>query len=336
MEKQSTTSSHEKLLLIERDDDKYTPVSEIPEEYLRLLLPYFRAYFYQDDDCDMLCQHIRIKEFSIWGHDILAKNYIVLKPRTPRHILALHYMQEDTIDAVIDHMGPFKLKAKEVNLFSLHADFHSAALDRGSKIFSFHINVRPETLPELAKKYPVLQHLAQMELADMNGPLNTVPYQINEVCYKMLKRMFSCRYVELQAECFLYRCCVDLFQNFAIQDAQFRRSKEEGEQPDNSQMKHVFGYVESNRRLPLTVKAVAATFGMTETALNAGFERAYATPLSNYLLQQRMYNIYYQLLKTKASLSSIALRNGYPNRRAMVADFTAYFEHDPVRIRNAQ
>lgn len=336
MEKQSTTSSHEKLLLIERDDDKYTPVSEIPEEYLRLLLPYFRAYFYQDDDCDMLCQHIRIKEFSIWGHDILAKNYIVLKPRTPRHILALHYMQEDTIDAVIDHMGPFKLKAKEVNLFSLHADFHSAALDRGNKIFSFHINVRPETLPELAKKYPVLQHLAQMELANMNGPLNSAPYQINEVCYKMLKRMFSCRYVELQAACFLYRCCVDLFQNFALQDAQFRRSREEGEQPDNNLMKQVFGYVESNRRLPLTVKGLAATFGMTETELNASFERTYATSLSDYLLQQRMYNIYYQLLKTRASLSSIALRNGYPNRRAMVADFTAYFEHDPVRIRNAQ
>lgn len=336
MEKQSSTSSHEKLLLIERDDDKYTPVSEIPEEYLRLLLPYFRAYFYQDDDCDMLCQHTRIKEFSIWGHDILAKNYIVLKPRTPRHILALHYMQEDTIDAVIDHMGPFKLKAKEVNLFSLHADFHSAALDRGNKIFSFHINVRPETLPELAKKYPVLQHLAQMELADTNGPLNTVPYQINEVCYKMLKRMFSCRYVELQAECFLYRCCVDLFRNFAVQDAQFRRLRKEGEQPVNSLMKQVFGYVESNRRQPLTVKGLATTFGMTETMLNADFERTYATSLSDYLLQQRMYNIYYQLLKTRASLSSIALRNGYPNRRAMVADFTAYFEHDPVRIRNAQ
>lgn len=335
MEQQSTPS-HEKLLLIERDDDKYTPVSEIPEEYLKLMLPYFRAYFYQDEDCDMLCQHIRIKEFSIWGHDILAKNYIVLKPRTHRHILALHYMQEDTIDAVIDHMGPFKLKAKEVNLFSLHADFHSAALDRGCKIFSFHINVRPETLPELAKKYPVLQHLAEMQLDGINGPLNTAPYQINEVCYKMLKRMFRCKYVELQAECFLYRCCLDLFQNFAVQDAQFRLSKEAGEQTDNSLMKQVFSYVEANKRQALNLKELAKVFNMTETALNAGFERTYATPLNDYLLQQRMYNIYYQLLKTRASLSSIALRNGYPNRRAMVADFTAYFEHDPVRIRNAQ
>ena len=333
---QQPTPSHEKLLLIERDDDKYTPVSEIPEEYLKLMLPYFRAYFYQDEDCDMLCQHIRIKEFSIWGHDILAKNYMVLKPRTHRHIIALHYMQEDTIDAVIDHMGPFKLKAKEVNLFSLHADFHSAALDRGCKIFSFHINVKPETLPELAKKYPVLEHLAQMQLASINGPLNMAPYQINDVCYKMLKRMFRCRYVELQAECFLYRCCVDLFRNFAVQDAQFRRSKEEGEQTDHNLMKQVFGYVEANRRRPLSLKELAKVFNITETALNEGFEHTYATSLSDYLLQQRMYNIYYQLLKTRASLSSIALRNGYPNRRAMVADFTAYFEHDPVRIRNAQ
>jgi AraC-like DNA-binding protein len=223
-----------------------------------------------------------------------------------------------------------------VNLFSLHADFHSAALDLGCKIFSFHINVRPETLPELAKKYPVLEHLAQMQLDGVNGPLNMVPYQINDVCYKMLKRMFSCRYVELQAACFLYRCCVDLFCNFAVQDAQFRLSKDGYEQTDDSLMKQVFGYVESNRQQPLTLKGLAKIFNITETALNAGFERTYATSLDDYLRQQRMYNIYYQLLKTRASLSSIALRNGYPNRRAMVADFTAYFEHDPVRIRNAQ
>jgi len=336
MEKQPSPSSSEKLLLIERDDDQYTPASEIPEEYLRLLLPYFRAYFYQDKDCDMLCQHIRVKEFSIWGHDILAKNFIILKPRTHRHILALHYMNEDTIDAVIDHMGPFKLRAREVNLFSLHADFHSAELDRGDKIFSFHINVRPETLPELAKKYPVLQHLAQRELASMNGPLNPVPYLINDVCYRMLKRMFTCRYVELQAECFLYRCCVDLYQNFAVQDAQFRLSKEELEQPDTNRMKQVFAYVGANKRRPLATKEVAEVFGMTETALNASFERSYAVSLNDYLLQQRMYNIYYQLLNTRASLSAIAMRNGYLNRRAMVADFTAYFEHDPVGIRNAQ
>ncbi|WP_298736376.1 AraC family transcriptional regulator [uncultured Chitinophaga sp.] len=337
MEQQSTPS-YEKLLLIERDDDKYTPLSEIPEEYLKLMLPYFRAYFYQDEDCDMLCQHIRVNEFSIWGHDILAKNYIVLKPRTHRHIIALHYMQEDPIDAVIDRMGPFRLKTKEVNLFSLHADFHSAALDLGCKIFSFHINVRPETLPELAKKYPELQHLAQLQLDGINGPLNLAPYEINDVCSRMLKRIFRCRYVELQAACFLYRCCVDLFRNFAIQDARFRLAKEGGEPvPTNdSLIKQVFSYVEANKREPLTLEILSGVFGISATALNTGFERTYATSLSDYLLQQRMYNIYYQLLKTKASLSSIAYKNGYPNRRAMVADFTAYFEHDPVRIRNAQ
>lgn len=336
MEKPSTPTSVEKLLLIERDEDNYTPVSEIPEEYMRLLLPYFHAHFYQDDDCDMLCQHVRIKEFSIWGHDILAKQYIILKPRTPRHILALHYMNEDTIDAVIDHVGPFKLKAKEVNLFSLHADFHSAALDRGNKIFSFHINVRPETLPELAKKYPVLQHLSQLDLAAMNGPLNAVPYQINDVCYKMLKRMFTCRYIELQAECYLYRLCVDLYQNFAVQDTQFRLSRGARGQQQNDMMRRIFGFIESNIRHPFTMKELAVRFNMTEAALNKDFESTYATSLGDYILQQRMYNVYEMMLRTKGSLSSIAWRTGYPNRRAMVADFITYFEHDPVRIRNAQ
>lgn len=339
MEKQLVSPPAEKLLIIERDvDQELTPLSEIPEEYLRLSLPFFRIYFKQDEDCDMLCQHIWVKEFSIWGHDILAKKPIKLKPRTPHLIFALHYMHEDSIDAVIDQMGPFKLKAKQVNLFSLDVDFHTADLNYGCKIFSFHINIHPDALPKLAEKYPVLQNLLKLDLTRRNCPLNENPYQINVICDKILERMFTCRYVELQAECLLYRCCVNLFENFARQDAQYRltNGKDQLSEADTALMEDVFGFVLENYRHPKIITELTNRFKQSEEALNSAFEYKYATPLHDFIRQQRMDFVYDQMMKTEHSFSSIAWKAGYPNRRAMVADFASYFEEDPIRVRNAQ
>ncbi len=334
MDKQSNLPSV--VLLIERDEDNYTPISRIPEEYLRLLLPYFGAYFYQDDNCDMLCQHIRVKDFSIWGHDILAKKDMLLQPRTPRHILALHYMNEDTIDAMIDNMGPFKLTAKQVNLFSLHSDFHSAEMKNGDKIFSFHINIRPEALPKLADKYPLLQYLTGFDLDNMNGPVNTALHEINTVCYKILKNIFTCKYVELQASCYLYRCCINLYENFAVQNARAQLAQDNSRLPNAAQMNEVLKFVENNAHRALTVKELATWANMPEDLLGSDFERTYAVSLPDFIRQQRMTHLYELMLRTNGSLSYLAWKTGYKNRHAMVTAFEEYFEHDPIRIRNAQ
>ncbi len=336
MEKQTLNSSAEKLLLIERDDTNYTPVSAIPDEYLHLLMRYSGAYFYRDEDCDMICQHIKLREFSIWGHDIFARNYIILHPFTPRHILALHYMHEDTIDAVIDHMGPFRLREKQVNLFSLHSDFHTAALDKGKNIFSFHINVAPAALPALAQKFPVLQHLAAHQLDTLNGPVNAAPYQINAVCSQILFHIFNCRYVELQAECLLYRCCIDLYQNFALQDAQFRQPVAPMAAYLHAQLQQLFDYIKPNIGERFTPQDLALKFNIPEEEMLSSFERLFAISLPDYILQQRMMRAYDLLLKSKASLGSIARRTGYPNRVALSRAFQAYYEYDPIAIRNAQ
>jgi len=336
MEKQTSKPAVKKPLLIERDDTNYTPVSAIPDEYLHLLMRYSHAFLYRDADCVMLCQQIKLKEFTIWGHDIFAHNYIVLSPFTPRHILALHYMHEDTIDAVIDRVGPIHLQEKTVFLFSLHSDFHSAALDIGQKIFSFHINVDPKTLPALAEKYPILKRLTSYDLDTLNGPVNPNGYQINVICFQILTHIFTCKFVELQAECLLYRCCIDLYQNFALQDAYSTQPVNEMPAALHAKLEKLFNYIEPNLAERVTMPDLAAKFDLTEEEMYSGFERLYAISVQDYLLQQRMFKAYDLVAKTRSSLGSIARRTGYPNRVALCRDFEAYFEYDPITIRNAQ
>jgi len=337
MEKQAFNKPAEKWLLIEREDThNYTAAENIPDEYLQLIMPYAGAYFYRDEDCDMLTQHIKVGEFSIFGHDIFARQYFILRPYTSQHILALHYMHDDTIHAMIDHMGPFRLSEKEVNLFSLHADFHTAALDVGQRITSFHINVKPAMLPALVAKFPALQPLTLESTEHLNGPVNKQSYQINYVGSLLLSKLLSCRYVGMQAECYLYRCCVDLYQNFAIQYAQSLR--EPAQLPDSqiALMHRVLEYIKTHIPERFTSKELAVRFNIPETLLRTAFEQVFATPADDFILQQRMITAYDLLLQTKSSLNSIAYRTGYRNRLALTVEFEKYYGYDPIAIRNAQ
>ncbi|HEU4551690.1 MAG TPA: AraC family transcriptional regulator [Chitinophaga sp.] len=336
MEKHASSTPSEKWLLIERDDKNYTPAAEIPDEYLHLLMPYAGAYFYRDEDCDMLTQHIKVSEFSILGHDIFARKYFILRPYTSRHILALHYMHDDSIHAVIDQMGPFRLSEKEVNLFSLHADFHSAVLDTGQRITSFHINLQPDTLPALAEKFPGLLPLTLHATDHLNGPVNKQPYRINVIGSLLLRRLLSCRYVEVQAECYLYRCCVDLYLQFAMQYAQSLQLPVHLPDSHIALANRVQDFIQHNVQERLTSTALAEHFGAPEVVLQTAFEQVFAIPVNDFILQQKMMAAYDLLLQTRSSLNNIAYRTGYRNRLALTRDFEKYYGYDPIFIRNAQ
>jgi len=336
MEKHASSTPSEKWLLIERDDSNYTPAAEIPDEYLHLLMPYAGAYFYRDEDCDMLTQHIKAGEFSILGHDIFARKYFILRPYTSRHILALHYMHDDTIHAVIDQMGPFQLNEKEVNLFSLHADFHSAALDTGQRITSFHINLQPDALPALAEKFPALKPLTLHPTEHLNGPLNKEPYRINVIGSFLLRKLLSCRYVEVQAECYLYRCCIDLYQQFAMQYAQSLQLPLRIPDTQIALAHRVQDFIQNNVSERFTSRELAERFDIPENLLHTIFEQVFAIPVNDFILQQKMMEAYDQLLQSKASLNKIAYKTGYRNRQALTRDFERYYGYDPIFIRNAQ
>jgi transcriptional regulator GlxA family with amidase domain len=101
-------------------------------------------------------------------------------------------------------------------------------------------------------------------------------------------------------------------------------------------MHEIFDFIGANLHEKFTIKALAAKFNITEQVLNTGFEQVFAIPVADFILLQRMMTAYNLLLKTKASLNNIAWKTGYRNRLALTVDFEAYYEYDPITIRNAQ
>lgn len=324
----------QRILFIERVEDDFTPLKLIPEEYLTLIIPYAYQYYQSDPTCDMLSQCIRLEDFTIWVHEIFARKDIMLNPYTPVHILALHYMDSGSITAFIQNKVLFSLRQKELNLFNLHSHFHQAPLEAGKNIFSFHINILPNRIKHLTSKFPALAPLLNRNISPIDsGALNDLPLKINPVSSMLIESIFKCRYIEVSADFYLYRCCADLLQNFVVKE-QFNHYTM-GPKKERLMLK-VFEFVKSNIHKRLTPSYLAKKFGFFESDLEESFFHLFGISVEAFILQQRMMKAYDLMGKTKLSLIEIAAVTGHQDIKELTILFRDYYGCEPTTIRNDQ
>ncbi|PSL48354.1 AraC-like DNA-binding protein [Chitinophaga niastensis] len=335
MQPKQPTTNQEKILWIERDDNNFTSIETLPAEFLSMAFPYAKVYFRQDEDCDTLSQNIKLPGFSIWCHDIFALNDIILAPKTPHQILALHFMVADGIVADIFNRGEFLLGEKEVNLFNLHAAFHTAPVKAGNQICSFHINILPAALPDLIKQYPALQHLSTFEIGMVSGPLNKSPYKISAACKELITAIINCRFIEDQAKFFLRRCCADLYINFACQD-RLSGVTNKMSPATKETLKEIFDHLVENVQEVFNIQRLAYLYELQITELNTGFEQLFFITPEAFAHQQKMMTAYRLITTTKERLGAIATETGFDNWHALKKAFEAYYGCTPASIRHAQ
>lgn len=313
-----------KLLLIDRLDQAYFPAAYIPTEYLHLIIPYAGLYYEQDDDYTMLSQHIRLGPFSLWLHDVFARKDIVLRPYAPFHLWALHFMYEDTLRAESTKTSAFTLEERQCNLFNLYSHMHRVPMPGGKKILSFHINILPSDLMLLVQHHPGLYYLANKRVQRTSSVINEKPYRINAVCNMLIQHILSCRYIEAQANYFLQRCCLDLFLNFAQQDA----IADEIRPPSEAQtvlFNQIFTYLTEHPHISHTVNEVAKMFDMPGVKLAQGFREHFSVGITPFLHMLKMMMAYQTLMQRACSLREVAIIAGYDKTEDMVRDLAKHY-----------
>ena len=322
-----------KLLLVDRFTQDYLPATHVPPEYLHLIIPYAGLYYEQDPDYDILSQHIPLGPFSLWLHDIFARRDIVLCPYAPFHLWALHFMYEDSLRPESLLKDDFILDEKECNLFNLYADMHRVPMAAGKKILSFHINILPGALKQLVQQYPALYYLTNKKLDTISGVINQRPYMINAVCNMLIQHILSCRYIEQQAHHYLHRCCVDLFLNFAQQDAAgpepFLLSSVMNTELFNS----IFSYLTEHPHIPHSVAELAKMFNMHGAGLAHGFRQHFSMGITPFIKMNRMMLLYNRLMQKPFTLSMLAKATGYRNTQEMVTEVEDYYNCDIRELR---
>lgn len=321
----STLNTANKLLLIEKKNKSFLPDGNLPEEYRKLRIPATGYYFRQDADCDILSQHIDVGPFSLWMHDIFAKEDIVLLPYSPYHIWALHYMYEDSLVAGKGDECTFNLEEKECNLFNLQPGLHKVPMEADKKVLSVHINVNPDHIPGIIAKYPELKGLLNRQSPSGFGPINDVPHHINPVADLLTQKILSCQYTGSRAYYFIRRCCVDLFINFAKQDAWTKEPFLFTSVLHMDTYIHLFEYLAEHPNRIHSIPELAYRYFQTPAQLNQGFEQHFSISIAEFMHMTRMMTTYGLLHKQQLSLTDIAETGKFKSVKEMVMQLEAYY-----------
>ncbi|SFD20670.1 AraC-type DNA-binding protein [Chitinophaga sp. CF118] len=330
-----TPNSPEKLFYIEREEPGYIPVAAIPEEYLQLILPYAGVYFDRDEHCDILSQHIQVGPFSFWIQETYANADIILCPFTPRPTWALHFMYETSVNVKLYENTSFSLEEKECNLFNLVSDLHKVPMEDGQKLTSCHINILPEALGKLAVKYPALRRLASKKPANVTGPINTHPYFINSVCDFLIQKILTCRHIEIPAHHFLYRCCLDLFMNFAYQDAHSTQRYFISDVLNASSFRRLFDYLTDHPHINNTLEELGEMFQLDIITLQKGFLKDFGMPIKAFINMTKMMTVFEMLTVKATTLSHIATIVGFKSWEKLDQAFMAFYGCDMETLRRA-
>jgi AraC-like DNA-binding protein len=309
-----------KLLQIEKNLPGYIPADRLPVEYMKLLIPSAGIYFREDEGCEIFSQHLQAGPFSLWLHDIFAKEDIVLHPFTPYHILALHYLFEDSLPA-----DTYELEEKECNMFNLLPGLQRVPMKSGKKVLSVHINIRPEMLPSLAEQYPSLATLAAANTSTTRA-INERPYHINAVCDLIIKKIITCRYTGARAAHFIHRCCVDLLLNFAAQN-------EAAQQPflftnmlNMELYQQIFNYLLDHPHKIHTLSELAYIFNLPAEQLAHGFRQHFSISVEDCMNMHKMMLAYSLLQKKYWSLTVIADAAGFESIGEMTVMVESYYD----------
>ncbi|SEW04077.1 AraC-type DNA-binding protein [Chitinophaga sp. YR573] len=328
-------SGVEKLLYVEREEPAYVQVASVPEEYLRLLLPYAGVYFERDEQCDMLSQHIQLSPFSFWIQETFTNEDIILCPYTPRPIWALHFMYRSSVRVELYQDVSFSLEEEECNLFNLVSDLHKVPMEAEQEMSSCHINILPEDIRELAKQYPALRRLANKKPANITAPINKQPYYINAACDFLVQKMLTCRHVEVPAHHFLYRCCIELFTNFAYQDAHAKQRPFISDIFNEPSFRQLFTYLTDNPHINHSVSQLAEKFQLSEDVLQKGFQMHFGMSLKKFIKMITMMRAFELLTEKSTPLSAIAHTAGYKSWQNLNQAFLRYYSCEMEELRRA-
>lgn len=308
-----------KLLQIEKNLPGYLPANQLPVEYMKLLIPSAGIYFRDDEECEIFSQHLLAGPFSLWLHDIFAKEDIILHPFTPYHIMALHYLFEESLPA-----DTYTLEERECNLFNLLPGLQRIPMQGGKKVLSVHINIRPELLPALAAKYPVLTSLTAANTTNTRA-VNESPLHINPVCDLLIKRILTCRYTGIRAEHFIHRCCVDLMINFASQHEAVKQPILFTNMLNMEIYQQIFDHLLDNPHRTFSLPELSYIFNLPVEQLSHGFRQHFSISVEDCMHMLKMMLSYSLLQKRYWSLSVIADAAGFNNIQEMAVQVESYY-----------
>lgn len=99
-------------------------------------------------------------------------------------------------------------------------------------------------------------------------------------------------------------------------------------------IKRAITYMEDNYDLDLSLSDISREIGMAPTYFSRFFKKNTGETFYSYLKKIRLYHSYKELINTEASITEIALNNGFSNVKSFIEIFKKAYNNTPAKYRN--
>jgi AraC-like DNA-binding protein len=150
----------------------------------------------------------------------------------------------------------------------------------------------------------------------------------------LIQSILSCRYIEASATYFLQRCCLDLFLNFAQQDAISDETRPPSEE-QTALFNQIFAYLTEHPHINQTVQEIAKMFDIRGVKLAQEFRAQFSIGITAFLHMLKMNMIYHTLMQKACTLRDLALVAGYTHIEDMVRDLEKHYGCNLAALRRS-
>ena len=242
----------------------------------------------------------------------------------------LHWHNNLEFDLVLKGKIKGKIAGKQVTVqqgdffFVNSGDLHETDADDRNCMSAITILLSYELIKEYCPN-------ADAYYYDFNGNDESKKKIINLIqeCARLYERQME--FYDLELSIALRKICCILLK-------ECRKERQEGhygrqEQKSVRNLKKAIAFMEDKYSEEISLKRVADEIGMTPTYFSRFIKRATDETFYGYLAKIRAYHAYLELINGDASITEIALNNGFSNVKAFIETFKKIYHITPSKYR---
>ena len=274
-------------------------------------------------------QRIHTPYFTAWVHNIWIEQNVMLYPFSVTDTWALHYWLARKIPAVLDQGNV--VMVDDCTLFYLTAAEYTAWPIIGNAV-SFHINFTSNSMQEYASNIITGQQGVRLSPKNESRLINPVPFSLNPVTYRIIKRVLTCPFKSTVAEIYQARNCknlLDIYLHQLVSETGHFRLLYSLRQV----LLNIREYAQYHPDKFTAYEEVAKANRINVDTLRTGFENYFHTPLHTYVLQEKLNTAFHLLASSGKQFFEISRMVGYKHPHFMNHDFEQYFGYPMDYIR---
>lgn len=308
----------------------YGPVNvrhEIPAVYASYCMPAAAPYYVEGNFGHYLTQRVVAAKAALQLNLFRMLSDFTLDPYSRQPVQPLHFMLEGNICCELMGFGEAWLHEGIYNLFFVPGSIRHHASFTPGFYRSFHVDLSPLYLPELAAEYPELQEVLNRFYHGSAAGIQQHNAYINPWMESLIGRIITeCPATQPNLGLYLRTMAFRLLLLYVQDDP-----GEEKLPPGAGQlMEEVKTDILLRLDEQLTAASLASKFYLTESTLRRQFLQYTGEPVRHFIIKARMAWAG-KLLESGMAVGDVADKTGYKNVSGFTRAFTQFFGYPPSR-----